>query len=117
MPTTPSSDPALRALLGRADPAGAADPGPSDAAFADAVRRRIRIAESASPRQRNQLFPLAAAFAVLASLVAGGSLAYAGVQRERTATHADAYARSIDPWLMHADRRAEPVSPPGHLHP
>jgi hypothetical protein len=117
MPTPSATDP-LSALLRRADPASAlasADP----AAFAASVRARIRTADTAPTRASatfpsafaRQLFPLAAALALLASLAAGGSLAYAAHQRDRVAFFADAYARSIDPVLMHASLPA-----PGHAH-
>jgi hypothetical protein len=99
----------LSALLRRADPAaGTAQTEP--AAFAAAVHRRIRSADPtpvAFPSAfARQLYPLAAALAVLASVAAGGSLAYAAHQRERSDFFADAYARSIDPVLMHANQSA-----------
>ena len=111
----PAPDALLSALLRRADPAAAAPP-PDSAFFAAAVHARIQSADTAaSPRRpglASQLFPLAAALAIVASLATGGSLAYAGAQRARTETHAAAYARTIDPWLMHADRSA--ASAPVH---
>lgn len=112
----------LSALLRRADPAAGASP-PDPAVFAASVHARIQSADTASAwhgrpargsasRFASQLFPLAAALAIVASLATGGSLAYAGAQRARTETHAAAYARTIDPWLMHADRSA--ASAPVH---
>jgi hypothetical protein len=125
MPTPP--DPALRALLRRADPAS--DPAASDvsaAAFAADVHARLRTldcgtlvppltARPGAPRLRflaparlparalaRQLLPLAAALAVLASLGTGSAVAYARERDARTDTFATAYARSIDPWQMHA---------------
>lgn len=117
MPTPSAPDP-LSALLRRADPASdlpAADP----ATFAASVHRRIRAADTAavpataaSPSAfARQLYPLAAALALLASLAAGGSLAYAAHRNESRAFFADAYARSIDPVLMHASLPAA-----GHVH-
>jgi hypothetical protein len=109
MTTPPAPD--LRALLRRADPV--ADLPPLDpAAFAAGVRSRLAapapLARPAAPSWSErlaalprQLFPLAAALAVLASLGAGSALAYAKHQRERTEVFADAYALSVDPWLMH----------------
>lgn len=115
----PDHDLALRALLRRADPAGAlASPPP--AAFAAAVHARIAGADSAVARAvraralPRQLLPLAAALALLASLGAGSAVAYAAHQRESTERHASALARSIDPWLMHADRASTP--PAAHRH-
>jgi hypothetical protein len=108
-PSDPLSD-----LLRRSDP-GAGAPPHAAAAFAAAVHARIQSADTTAPLRRSalarQLFPLAAALAVVASLAAGGSLAYAGAQRDRVEAKADAFARSIDPWLMHADRA------PAHVHP
>jgi hypothetical protein len=113
----------LSALLRRADPAaGAPSPALSADAFAAAVHARIQSADTASARLRrsgfaSQLFPLAAALAIIASLAAGGSLAYAGAQRAQTEIHASAYARTIDPWLMHADRSAaSPSNHAAHAH-
>jgi hypothetical protein len=95
----------LPSLLHRADPAAGSLP-PDAPAFAAAVHARIQSADTLSPLRRfglaSQLFPLAAALAVVASLAAGGSLAYAGAQRDRVESKASSYARSIDPWLMHA---------------
>lgn len=117
MPTPSAPDP-LSALLRRADPASTL-PAADHADFAAAVHRRIRTADTASAPDptafpsafARQLFPLAAALALLASLAAGGSLAYAAHQRDRVAFFADAYARSIDPVLMHASLPAA-----GHAH-
>lgn len=114
MPTPSAPDP-LSALLRRADPASdlpAADP----ATFAASVHRRIRAADTAAASAfpsafARQLYPLAAALALLASLAAGGSLAYAAHRNESRAFFADAYARSIDPVLMHASLPAA-----GHVH-
>jgi len=105
--TTPS-DPSLRALLRRADPA--ADLAPvSDEAFAGAVHARILSADTASLRSvgalARQLFPLAAALAILASIGAGSAVAYARERDARAETFASAYARNIDPWQRH------PVAP------
>jgi len=115
MPTPADS---LSTLLARADPsASQRSPELSAAAFAAAVHSRIQSADTAAPLRRSglasQLLPLAAALAIVASLAAGGSFAYAGVQRDRVETHASAFARAIDPWLMHADRSAESDSASG----
>lgn len=117
----PDHDPALRALLRRADPAdGLASPPP--AAFAAAVHARIASADTAAVRAvrarafPRQLLPLAAALALLASLGAGSAAAYAAHQRERTDRYASALARSIDPWLMHADLDAAPAPRASHRH-
>lgn len=109
--TTPP-DTALRALLRRADPAaGLAAPGPE--AFAAAVHARIEAADTAPLRApgglrgfARQLFPLAAALAVIASLGAGSAAAYARGRDARAETFAAAYARSIDPWQMHGEPSA-----------
>ncbi len=112
----------LSDLLRRADP-GAGALSPALSAFAAAVHARIQSADTATtPLRRaglaSQLFPLAAALAIVASLAAGGSLAYAGAQRDRVESKASAFARSIDPWLMHADRGAPPASGShAHVHP
>jgi hypothetical protein len=112
-----SPDPALRALLRRADPAG---PLPdADATFLAAVHARLRAAPGPPPTLRTwaaalarELNPLAAALALLAALGLGGSLAYAEHQRDRTARYADAYARSVDPWLMHLHSAGDPPATP-----
>jgi hypothetical protein len=109
--TTPP-DPALRALLHRADPAANLAP-LGTASFAAAVHARIHSASTAAPWHRiplpgfvssppRQLLPLAAALAVLASLGAGSAVAYARERDARADTFAAAFARSIDPWQMHA---------------
>lgn len=107
MPTPSAPDP-LSALLRRADPASDL-PAANPASFAAAVHRRIRTVDTASAPAAafpsalaRQFYPLAAALALLASLAAGGSLAYAAHQRDRVTFFADAYARGIDPVLMHA---------------
>lgn len=118
--TTPP-DPALRALLRRADPSSELPPITSDA-FLAGVHARIRAADTAllrAPRSlAQQLFPLAAALAVIASLGAGSAVAYAREKDARAETFATAYARSIDPWQM---RAAEGSTPAGlaspHRHP
>jgi hypothetical protein len=117
MISPPDHDPALRTLLRRADPAqGLASPPPAD--FAAAVHARLADGDTAVARALRaralprQLLPLAAALALLASLGAGSAVAYASHQRERTERYAAAFARSIDPWLMHADR----ASAPAHRH-
>jgi hypothetical protein len=114
-------DPALRALLRRADPA--ADhtmPAPAD--FASAVHARIAASGDPLPFPSSllrvsglgrQLFPLAAALALLASLGAGSAAAYARERETRSEFFAAAYARSIDPWQMHA-ARSEPERPGHH---
>lgn len=121
----PTSADSLSDLLRRGDPAAGATV-PAPAAFAAAVHARIQSADTsvaAAPLRRragfaSQLFPLAAALAIVASLAAGGSLAYAGAQRERVESSASAFARSIDPWLMHADRSAPSASHThAHVHP
>jgi hypothetical protein len=99
----------LSALLRRADPA--ASPAIlSSAEFSGAVHSRIRSVDtapvSALANFARHIYPLAAALAFLASLAAGGSLAYSAHQRDRTDLFADAYARSIDPMLMHASQSA-----------
>ncbi len=107
--TTPP-DPALRALLRRADPAAdlPALPAPD---FAAGVHARIRAGDTAplraARRLGRQLLPLAAALAVLASIGAGSAVAYARERDARADSFATAYARSIDPWQKHA---ASPVS-------
>ena len=114
------TDPALSALLRRADPAADAS-SISAADFAAGVHARIRSADTAPLRASagglaRQLFPLAAAFAVLASLGAGSAVAYARERDARTETFASAYARRVDPWQMHnADSAGAPSS--GHRHP
>ncbi len=131
MHPSPAPDPALRALLRRADPAdGLTSPPP--AAFAAAVHARIRsetglarpapgidsVSVTHVPRARalaRQLLPLAAALALLASLGAGSAFAYAKHERERSERYVSAFARSIDPWLMHADRSTSPATP-AHRH-
>jgi hypothetical protein len=107
--TDMSSDPdlALSGLLRRADPVGRIVPLPAGE-FAGAVHRRIR---SASPSAASggllrrlglssELLPFAAGLALVGAL-AGGGLAYAGQRAAAASLHASAYARSIDPWLMH----------------
>lgn len=119
--TTPP-DTALRDLLRRADPADDLAVSSSDdaAAFAVAVHARIRAADTAvlsSPvaRLASQLYPLAAALALLASLGAGATAAYAQHQRARGEVIAAAYARGIDPWLMHTSGAHAP-STAGSAH-
>ena len=101
-------DPALSALLRRADPAGSL--APRDAAeFAAAVHRRIRTPEakdSLRPVSARGTFgpewlPFAAVLALMGAFATGGILAYAGQRDSRSAYQAAAYARSVDPWLMH----------------
>lgn len=98
-------DPELGALLRRADPADGAPP-LSPERFAAQVRARIQAAEQAGSHGHGgwarQLLPLAAALAVMASLGAGALAAHHRQDRARTELFAAAYARSIDPWLMHA---------------
>lgn len=104
---SPSPDPALSALLRRADPAVSLSPLPP-ADFAAAVRRRIRAAPPPAASLSlfvrlglaRELLPFAAVLALVGAL-AGGGLAYAGRRADASALHAAAYARSIDPWLMH----------------
>lgn len=115
--TTPP-DHALRALLRRADPA--ADlPALSAGDFSAGVHARIRAADTAPLRATRglarQLFPLAAALAVLASIGAGSAVAYARERDARAETFAAAYARNIDPWLKHGDPASE--SSGAHHHP
>jgi hypothetical protein len=82
-------------------------------AFVDGVRARIASHATADswPERvaslHRLLLPLAAALALLASLGAGSAFAFAQHKRERTEFFADAYAVSVDPWLMHtsADQR------------
>lgn len=121
--TTPP-DPALRALLRRADLSPGLPPLPPDA-FVASVHARIRAADTAPLRAASrlgglgrQLFPLAAAFAVIASLGAGSAVAYARERDARAETFAAAYARSIDPWQMHAaEASADPGQAAPHRHP
>ncbi|MCU0793890.1 MAG: hypothetical protein MUE42_13790 [Opitutaceae bacterium] len=108
----PAHDP-LSALLHRADPAATAAAG-DEAAFIAGVHARLRSSPAGSSPVllfpswlARRALPLAAALAVLASLATGGGLAYAREQRIRTEAYASAYARSIDPWLMHAARTSE----------
>lgn len=115
--TTPP-DPALRALLRRADPA--ADlPALSAAEFSAGVHARIRAVDTAPLRAAGglarQLFPLAAALAVLASVGAGSAVAYAREREVRAETFAAAYARNIDPWQKHAPAASENHA--AHIHP
>lgn len=114
--TTPP-DPALRALLRRGDPAADLPAVPADA-FAAGVHVRIREADTAvlraSGRLARQLFPLAAALAVIASIGAGSAVAYARERGECAEVFASAYARSIDPWQMHGAPAADTA---GHRHP
>lgn len=102
-----AADP-LSDLLRRADPAAPGISAP--AAFAAAVHARIQSADTeASLRPRGlarHLLPLAAALAMLASVLAGGSAALAAHRRENTEHFAAAYARSVDPVLMHASHSA-----------
>jgi len=102
--TTPP-DPALRALLRRADPAADLPALPADD-FAAGVHARILASEASRPRAlagfARQLFPLAAALAVLASIGAGSAVAYAREREARADSFATAYARNIDPWQKHA---------------
>jgi hypothetical protein len=96
-------DPALSALLRRADPIGPLKPlAPEN--FAAAVHRRLRSESSTSWWTRlglaRELLPFAAAL-TLVSALAGGGLAYADQRAHTTTVHAAAYAQSIDPWLMH----------------
>lgn len=114
--TTPP-DPALRALLRRAD--AAADlPAVSADVFAAGVRSRIRAADTALLRApgnlARHLYPLAAALAVLASIGAGSAVAYARERDARAEVFASAYARSIDPWQMHGAPAADTAD---HHHP
>ncbi len=102
--TTPP-DPALRALLRRADPA--ADlPALAPGDFAAGVHARLLVLDSPPPhafaRMARQLFPLAASLAVLASIGAGSAVAYAREREVRADSFATAYARNIDPWQKHA---------------
>ncbi len=101
----PPHNPDLAALLRRADPAkGAAGIHPE--LFATQVRARIRAAEAEEAGLKrhwtSHFLPLAAALALLASLSAGAVAAHARQERARNELFASAYARSIDPWLMHA---------------
>lgn len=110
-----AADP-LSDLLRRADPAAPGAPAP--VAFAAAVHARIRSADTeaawhpaggprgVSSALARHLLPLAAALAVLASILAGGSAALAAHRRENTEHFAAAYARSVDPVLMHATHSA-----------
>lgn len=112
----PTSDP-LSALLRRADPAaGVGETAP--AAFAAAVRSRIHAAEAAPTRPASIVarlpYPLAAALALVASLGAGSTLAYARERSARADTFAAAYVRSIDPLQMHP---ADAAPATGHAHP
>ncbi len=102
MNPTPEND--LDALLRRADPAAVLSP-VSPERFASRVRERIRAAGPARNRWHEQFLPLAAALAVLASLGAGSAVAYARQRNQNTDFFAAAYARSVDPWLMHATSR------------
>jgi hypothetical protein len=118
--TTPP-DPALRALLHRADPA-AGLPSLAPDTFAAGVHARIRSADTAPLRTPGalgglgrRLFPLAAALAVLASLGAGSAVAYARERDARAETFAAAYARSIDPWQMRAEAGPD-AGHSGHSH-
>lgn len=99
----PTTDPALSALLRRADPAGSIEPLPPED-FAAAVHRRLRARASVSWRARlglaREILPFAAALTLVGAL-AGSGLAYAAQRSHTTTVHAAAYARSIDPWLMH----------------
>jgi hypothetical protein len=115
---TDSPEPLSR-LLRRADPGAAASASIPTESFVAAVHARLR-AETLAPSlwQRffaRQALPLAASLTVLASLAAGGTVAYAREQRARTEASASAYARSIDPWQL----RDAPASPaaPAHHHP
>lgn len=108
-----STDLELRSLLRRADPACREDyrgVGEADD-FAAAVHQRIRVASRAEGSAggpamgwRRELRPMAAVAAVIAALLAGGSAAYARHQRLIIERQADAFVRSIDPVLMHADQ-------------
>jgi hypothetical protein len=116
--TTPP-DPALRALLRRAD--AAADLSPvSTADFAAGVHARLRSGHTAPLRASQgfarQLFPLAAALALAAALGAGSAVAYARERDARSETFAAAYVRNIDPWQKHASSGAENGSD-SHRHP
>lgn len=95
----------LASLLRRADPAADA-PGCAPEHFAAAVRARILVAERADVALQGHptrhFMPLAAALALLASLGAGSFAAQTRQERARTELFASAYARSIDPWLMHS---------------
>ncbi len=105
----PTPDPELRALLRRADPAArdGSDRVPQEI-FAAEVRARIdRLAPTqpshATPRRwQAELNALAACLALFAALAAGGFAAYIRHPAKVTERHAAAYARSIDPVLMHA---------------
>ncbi len=104
----PEHDSKLSALLGRSDPAGLIEPLPP-ADFSAAVHRRLdtvsRSVVSVGVLHRlgfaREVLPFAAAIALVGGLV-GGGLAYADKRAHTTALHVAAYARSIDPWLMHA---------------
>jgi len=104
---SPPTDPALSALLRRADLAVSLSPLPP-ADFASAVHRRLRAAPPPAASRSllvrlglaRELLPFAAVLALVGAL-AGGGLAYAGQRANATAVNAAAYARSIDPWLMH----------------
>lgn len=109
----PTPDPDLRALLRRADPA--AEPVANSLApelFAADVRARINRLDTNtatfSPgwRWQSEINALAACLALLAALAAGGVAAYVRHPAKVTERHAMAYARSIDPVLMHAAHQA-----------
>lgn len=104
----PSPD-SLSSLLRRADPAAGAS-ATDPAAFAAAVHTRIHAADTgplfALRSFGRSLLPLAAALALLAALAAGSSVAYAQHQRKASELYATAYAKSVDPFLMHAELSA-----------
>lgn len=109
MPT----DRQLRVFLRRADPARAGEASPLSGhdEFVAEVHQRIRTRHreagpAIGPRdgRHRPLRPLAAVLAVLAAFLAGGSVAYARHQRWVTDQQADAFARSVDPILMHAEQ-------------
>ena len=117
MTTPPDSE--LRALLRRAD--AAADlPPVSAAAFSAGVHARISAADTAPLRASRgfarQLFPLAAALALVAAAGVGSGVAYARERDARAETFAAAYVRNIDPWQKHAASGAEGGAA-AHNHP
>ena len=120
--TTPH-DPALRALLRRADPAADMTALPAGD-FSAGVHRRIRAEDTAALRAADgfgrQLFPLAAALAMLASIGAGSAVAYARERDAHAETFAAAYARNIDPWQKHGapeSRTPDADTHAAHRHP
>lgn len=116
----PSAPDPLSAMLHRADPAGSARAASEadHAAFAAGVHARLAANHAATPAAvlvfptwlTRHAMPLAAALALLAALAAGGGLAYAREQKIRSEAFAAAYARSIDPWLMHAAQSVAPLA-------